>query len=199
MDTYMHGLDSGKSVVLFPFSTCIKEVYGLLQSVVWESVAFSLLGVLVINAEPQALTQMSGVKCPWCNKKPRWFSCSLWRTGVWYSPCRLNCRHLRLIVTQHHESWLFSTLSHWCNFTNLCHEFPADSVNPGFSGNLESLCVHLTFVVSWYFSCIRTFLLCQHAKGIFVNVCGHDVMWAWMIGNLRVQGGWIPVKFNCKF
>ena len=70
MDTYMHGLDSGKSVVLFPFSTCIKEVYRLLQSVVWESVAFSLLGVLVINAEPQALPQMSGVKSPWYNKTP---------------------------------------------------------------------------------------------------------------------------------
>lgn len=30
--------------------------------------AFSLLGMLVINAEPQALPQMSGVKSPWCNK-----------------------------------------------------------------------------------------------------------------------------------
>lgn len=68
-------------------------------------------------------------------------------------------------------------------------EFPTDYGNPGFSGNLECLCVRLTFVVSWYFSCIRTFLLGQHTKGISVNARGHDVMWAGMIGSLRAQGG----------
>ena len=85
----------------------------------------------------------------------------------------------------------FSQLFHTDVILQTCvmGEFPADYGNPGFSGNLECLCVCLTFAVSWYFSCTRTFLPGQHTKGIFVNACGHDVMWAWMIGSLRVQGG----------
>lgn len=180
---------------------CIKEVYGLLQSVVWESVAFSLLGMLIINAEPQALPQMSGVKSPWCNKTPGDFHAHgeelMYGTApiewIATNSIETNC----LNITNHDFFQLYHT--DVILQTSVIDEFPADNVNPGFGGNLESLCVHLTFVVSWYFSCITTFLLCQHTKGIFVNACGHGVMWAWMIANLRVQGRWIPVKFNHKF
>lgn len=91
-----------------------------MQSVVWRSVAFSVLGELAGNAEPQAPPQMCWVRIPPVTRAPSDFSCTLQTNDVWYNAYRVNCSHLRLLMLNLTNHYLFKLLyRHRCNFTNL--------------------------------------------------------------------------------
>ena len=137
----MHDLDPSNSTILFSFWTCVKEVNGFaMQSVIWESVAFSMLKMLVRKPQPQV---KSTVRIHIVRRAPGDFHahckelCGIAPTG-WTAPTQ------RLIVTLNLTSHCFFQLP-YCHCLQTCGGWQC-KLWPTYPLRWPWRCVHVTLV-----------------------------------------------------